>query len=39
MFESLARRVERLDFAGAPQRMRSHFLNGLKELQISLQPA
>ena len=39
MFEALARRVERLDFASAPQRMRSHFLNGLKELQISLQPA
>jgi cytochrome P450 len=39
MFESLARRVESLEFASPPQRMRSHFLNGLKDLKINLQPA
>jgi cholest-4-en-3-one 26-monooxygenase len=39
MFEALARRVESLEFAGPPQRMRSHFLNGLKELSVNLQPA
>jgi cholest-4-en-3-one 26-monooxygenase len=39
MLEGLVRRVERFEPAGVPRRMRSHFLNGLKELPVRLVPA
>lgn len=36
--ESLARRVERVELAGEPRRVRSNFINGLKHLPLVLHP-
>jgi hypothetical protein len=34
LFEELVPRVERIELAGEPKRLRSNFTNGLKQLPI-----
>ncbi|WP_084011096.1 cytochrome P450 [Pseudofrankia sp. DC12] len=39
MYRTLARRVARVEPLAAPRRLRSNFINGIKEMQVRLVPA
>jgi cholest-4-en-3-one 26-monooxygenase len=39
LFEELAARVPRLEARGAPERLRSNFIGGIKHLPMRLRPA
>jgi cholest-4-en-3-one 26-monooxygenase len=39
MYRTLARRVARVEATAAPRRLRSNFINGIKEMQVRLVPA
>ncbi len=38
MFETLAARIDRVEPAGEPRRLRSNFINGIKSMPVRIHP-